>query len=176
LQSNKTHQKQKYIRDNFFGAVESPRCQQFSHQAELGFVTFIHKKHLTMFLGYRGSHLSCHGFVCSSTCCAALREADLIPTLLPVFKDMDPEHTRLVSAAMQILEAFMDYSNSAGTWFRDLGGLNDTVARLKLEEAYAEEGSQLHRAEVQVTTKGKAPVLEEDMHCSSHQLGSNQAA
>ncbi|CAK9268721.1 unnamed protein product, partial [Sphagnum jensenii] len=81
--------------------------------------------------------------VCSSTGCAALREAGLIPTLLPVFKDMDPEHTRLVSAAMQILEAFMDYSNSAGTWFRDLGGLNDTVARLKLEEAYAEEGSQL---------------------------------
>ncbi len=60
---------------------------------------------------------------------------------------------------MQILEAFMDYSNSAATWFRDLGGLNDTVARLKLEEAYAEEGSQLHRAEVQVTTKGKASCI-----------------
>ncbi len=114
--------------------------------------------------------------VCSSTGCAALREAGLIPTLLPVFKGMDPEHTRLVSAAMHILEAFMDYSNSAGTWFRDLGGLNDTVAGLKLEEAYVEEGSQLHRAEVQVTTKGKAPVLEEDMHCSSHQLGANRAA
>jgi hypothetical protein len=39
---------------------------------------------------------------------------------------MDPEHIRLVSAAMHILEALMEYSNPAGTWFRDLGGLNDT--------------------------------------------------
>jgi hypothetical protein len=101
--------------------------------------------------------------VSSSTGCAALREARLIPTLLPVFKDMDPEHIRLVSAAMHILEAFMEYSKPAGTWFRDLGGLNDTVARLKLEEAHAEEGSQLYRAEVQANTKGKAPLLEEDM-------------
>ncbi len=76
---------------------------------------------------------------------------------------MDPEHIRIVSAAMHILEAFMEYSNPAGTWFRDLGGLNDTVARLKLEAAHAEEGSQLYKAEVQATTKGKAPVLEEDM-------------
>ncbi len=30
LQRNKTHQKQKYIRCNFFGIVESPCCHQFS--------------------------------------------------------------------------------------------------------------------------------------------------
>jgi E3 ubiquitin-protein ligase HUWE1 len=31
-----------------------------------------------------------------STGCAALREAGLIPTLIPLLKDMDPEHTCLV--------------------------------------------------------------------------------
>jgi len=43
---------------------------------------------------------------------AALREAGLIPTLIPLLKDMDSEHTCLVSAAVHILEAFMDYSNT----------------------------------------------------------------
>ncbi|KAH9551388.1 hypothetical protein CY35_09G012900 [Sphagnum magellanicum] len=49
--------------------------------------------------------------VSSSTGYAVLREGGLIPTLLPLLKDMDPEHTCLVSAAMHILEDFMDYRN-----------------------------------------------------------------
>jgi E3 ubiquitin-protein ligase HUWE1 len=109
--------------------------------------------------------------VSSSTGCAALREAGLIPTLIPLLKDMDPEHTRLVSAAVHILEAFMDYSNSAGTLFRDLGGLDDTVARLKLEVAHVEVGSQLHGAEAHVATKGKALVVEEDMELQQASAG-----
>jgi hypothetical protein len=46
-----------------------------------------------------------------STGCAALREASLIPTLVPLFKDLDLEHSHLVGAALHIFEAFMDYSN-----------------------------------------------------------------
>jgi hypothetical protein len=53
LQNNKTHQIHKQVKNKFFDAIESPRHQQFSHQAELGFATFIHRKHLTLFLGYR---------------------------------------------------------------------------------------------------------------------------
>jgi hypothetical protein len=59
--------------------------------------------------------------VSSSTGYAVLREGGLIPTLLPLLKDMDPEHTCLVSAAMHILEAYMDYRNPAFTLFQDLG-------------------------------------------------------
>jgi hypothetical protein len=51
LQSNKTHQKHKHIRKKI-GAIESPRYHQFSQQAKLRFVAFIHRKHLTLFLGY----------------------------------------------------------------------------------------------------------------------------
>jgi hypothetical protein len=65
--------------------------------------------------------------VSSLTGYAVLREGGLIPTLVPLLKDMDPEHTCLVSAAMHILEAFMDYSNPTGTLFQDLSGLNDTL-------------------------------------------------
>jgi len=39
--------------NNFFDALETPHYQQFSHRAKLGFVAFIHRKHLTLFLGYR---------------------------------------------------------------------------------------------------------------------------
>jgi len=38
--------------NNFFSALETPRCQQFNHKVELGFAAFIHRKHLTLFLGY----------------------------------------------------------------------------------------------------------------------------
>jgi hypothetical protein len=52
LQSNKTNQKQKHIISKKFGTIEASRRQRFGHQAELGFVTFAHKKHMTFFLGY----------------------------------------------------------------------------------------------------------------------------
>ncbi|KAL2630710.1 hypothetical protein R1flu_015396 [Riccia fluitans] len=99
--------------------------------------------------------------VSSSSGCAALREAGLIPTLLPLLKDMNPQHTHLVSSAVHILEAFMDYSNPAGTLFRDLGGLDDTIVRLKLEVSKVEEGARKQREELQADSKGKAPMIED---------------
>ncbi|XVF70904.1 hypothetical protein PTKIN_Ptkin11bG0199900 [Pterospermum kingtungense] len=76
--------------------------------------------------------------VSSSSGCSAMREAGFIPTLLPLLKDTDPQHLHLVSTAVNILEAFMDYSNPAAALFRDLGGLDDTISRLKLEVSYVE--------------------------------------
>lgn len=80
--------------------------------------------------------------VSSSSGCSAMREAGFIPTLLPLLKDTNPQHLHLVSTAVHILEAFMDYSNPAAALFRDLGGLDDTISRLKVEVTQIENGSK----------------------------------
>ncbi|KAJ7557451.1 hypothetical protein O6H91_05G127400 [Diphasiastrum complanatum] len=99
--------------------------------------------------------------VSSSSGCAALREAGLIPTLLPLLKDTDTHHLHLVTLAVHILEAFMDYSNPAGTLFRDLGGLDDTITRLKLEVSGVEHSSRQSQQELATSEKGKAVVVED---------------
>ncbi|KAL8033396.1 hypothetical protein ABFX02_13G156500 [Erythranthe guttata] len=78
--------------------------------------------------------------VSSSSGCSAMREAGFIPTLLPLLKDTDPQHLHLVSTAVHVLEAFMDYSNPAAALFRDLGGLDDTISRLMVEVSHVENG------------------------------------
>lgn len=80
--------------------------------------------------------------VSSSSGCSAMREAGFIPTLLPLLKDTDPQHLHLVATAVHVLEAFMDYSNPAAALFRDLGGLDDTIYRLKVEVSVVERGSK----------------------------------
>ncbi|KAI5385562.1 E3 ubiquitin-protein ligase UPL1 isoform X2 [Lathyrus oleraceus] len=80
--------------------------------------------------------------VSSSSGCSAMREAGFIPTLLPLLKDSNPQHLLLVEKAVHILEAFMDYSNPAAALFRDLGGLDDTIARLKVEVSHAENAGK----------------------------------
>ncbi|XP_031120155.1 E3 ubiquitin-protein ligase UPL1-like [Ipomoea triloba] len=82
----------------------------------------------------------------TSSGCSAMREAGFIPTLLPLLKDTDPHHLHLVSMAVNVLEAFMDFSNPAAVLFRDLGGLDDTISRLKLEVSQVEDGSKLQSA------------------------------
>ncbi|KAF8414274.1 hypothetical protein HHK36_002275 [Tetracentron sinense] len=96
--------------------------------------------------------------VSSSSGCSALREAGFIPTLLPLLKDTDPQHLHLVTTAVHVLEAFMDYSNPAAALFRDLGGLDDTIARLKVEVSYVEKGSKKHGEDSQCNKKGKQVV------------------
>lgn len=80
--------------------------------------------------------------VSSSSGCSAMREAGFIPTLLPLLKDTNPQHLHLVEKAVRILEAFMDYSNPAAALFRDLGGLDDTISRLKIEVSHVENGGK----------------------------------
>ncbi|XP_068637077.1 E3 ubiquitin-protein ligase UPL1-like isoform X2 [Aristolochia californica] len=96
--------------------------------------------------------------VSSSSGCSALREVGFIPTLLPLLKDTNPQHLHLVSTAVHVLEAFMDYSNPAAALFRDLGGLDDTIARLKVEVTYVEKGPKKQEEESQCTRKGKQIV------------------
>ncbi|KAL8239183.1 hypothetical protein R6Q59_015750 [Mikania micrantha] len=79
--------------------------------------------------------------VSSSSGCSAMREAGFIPTLLPLLKNTNPQHLHLVSTAVHVLEAFMDYSNPAAALFRDLGGLDDTISRLKIEVSHVENGT-----------------------------------
>nr|XP_043627768.1 E3 ubiquitin-protein ligase UPL1-like [Erigeron canadensis] len=79
--------------------------------------------------------------VSSSSGCSAMREAGFIPTLLPLLKNTDSQHLHLVSTAVHVLETFMDYSNPAAALFRDLGGLDDTISRLKIEVSHVENGN-----------------------------------
>ncbi|XP_058115253.1 E3 ubiquitin-protein ligase UPL1 isoform X2 [Magnolia sinica] len=96
--------------------------------------------------------------VSSSSGCSALREAGLIPTLLPLLKDTSPQHLHSVSTAVHVLEAFMDYSNPAAALFRDLGGLDDTIARLKVEVSYVEKGSKQQVEDSHRDSKGKQVI------------------
>ncbi|KAK4491779.1 hypothetical protein RD792_002554 [Penstemon davidsonii] len=80
--------------------------------------------------------------VSSSSGCSAMREAGFIPTLLPLLTDTESQHLHLVSTAVHVLEAFMDYSNLAAALFRDLGGLDNTISRLMLEVSHVEFGSK----------------------------------
>ncbi|OVA20116.1 Ubiquitin-associated domain/translation elongation factor EF-Ts [Macleaya cordata] len=98
--------------------------------------------------------------VSSSSGCSALREAGFIPTLLPLLNDTDPQHLHLVSTAVHVLEAFMDYSNPAAALFRDLGGLDDTIARLKVEVSHVEEkGSKNNAEDSQGSRRGKEVIV-----------------
>ena len=71
--------------------------------------------------------------VSSSFDCTALRDVGLMPTFLPLLKYLDPLHIRLVTTIVHVLEAFMDYSNLTAISFKDLRGLDKTIACLKLE-------------------------------------------
>ncbi|CAM8937305.1 unnamed protein product [Rhodiola kirilowii] len=86
--------------------------------------------------------------VSSSSGCSAMRESGFIPTLLPLLKDTEPQHLHLVSTAVYVLESFMDYFNPAAALFRDLGGLDDTISRLKVEVSYIESSSNQQRGDI----------------------------
>ncbi|XP_031403999.1 E3 ubiquitin-protein ligase UPL1-like isoform X2 [Punica granatum] len=103
--------------------------------------------------------------VSSSNGCSAMREAGFIATLLPLLKDTDPQHLHLVSTAVHILEAFMDYSNPAAALFRELGGLDDTVARLKVEVSYIENGAkqQVEATDCGENVQAVAPAASSDL-------------
>ncbi|GAB4845935.1 E3 ubiquitin-protein ligase upl1 [Ancistrocladus abbreviatus] len=105
--------------------------------------------------------------VSSSSGCSAMREAGFIPTLLPLLKDADPQHLHLVSTAVHVLETFMGYSNPAAALFRDLGGLDDTISRLKAEVSTVENGSKqlcedsnCSRSNIEVATS-TSPTLDD---------------
>jgi hypothetical protein len=73
------------------------------------------------------------GLVSSSSGCSALSEAGFINVMLPLLRDTKSEHAMLISSMVKILEAYMDFIQTAGTLFRELGGLSAMVERLKYE-------------------------------------------
>ncbi|DBB00800.1 TPA: hypothetical protein ACH3X1_000730 [Trebouxia sp. C0004] len=77
--------------------------------------------------------------VACSSGCAALSDAGVVPALLPLVRDTDPDHVNLVSAGVRILEAFMDFNAAAATVFRDLGGLQAMIQRLETEVGHNTE-------------------------------------
>nr|XP_043618820.1 E3 ubiquitin-protein ligase UPL1 [Erigeron canadensis] len=85
----------------------------------------------------------------STSGCSAMRESVFIPILLPLLKDTDPQHLHLVTSAVHCLEAFMNYSKPAATLFRDLGGLNNTIYRLKEEVSHVENGTYVNTDNMQ---------------------------
>ncbi|KAH7660208.1 E3 ubiquitin-protein ligase HUWE1 protein [Dioscorea alata] len=85
----------------------------------------------------------------------ALREVGLIPIILPLLKDTKPQHLHLVSTAVHVLEGFLDFNNNpVAASFRDLGGLDDTITRLKIEISHAEKGLKKNE-DNQQSSKGK---------------------
>ncbi|XP_040383322.1 E3 ubiquitin-protein ligase UPL1-like isoform X1 [Oryza brachyantha] len=84
----------------------------------------------------------------------ALQEAGFIPTILPLLKDTNTDHLHLVSTAVHVIEGFLDYHNPSSALFRNLGGLDDTIARLKIEVSLVEIGPNKPE-EYQSMDKGK---------------------
>ncbi|KAI3689153.1 hypothetical protein L2E82_47103 [Cichorium intybus] len=64
---------------------------------------------------------------------SVIRGSGMVPTFLPLLEDMDPTHIHLVCLSVKTLQKLMDYSNSAVTLFRDLGGVDLLTNRLQKE-------------------------------------------
>jgi Domain of Unknown Function (DUF913) len=85
----------------------------------------------------------------------ALQDSGLISTILPLMKDTNPEHLLLITTAVQVVEGLLDYHNPSSAVFRDLGGLDDSILRLKSEISDLESVSVSQRAE-QETSQGSS--------------------
>ncbi|KAL3845759.1 hypothetical protein ACJIZ3_003162 [Penstemon smallii] len=71
--------------------------------------------------------------ISSSSSGSVVRGSGMVPTFLPLLEDSDPTHMHLVYLAVKTLQKLMDYSNTAVTLFRDLGGVDLLVQRLQTE-------------------------------------------
>ncbi|KAK1316360.1 E3 ubiquitin-protein ligase UPL1 [Acorus calamus] len=91
-----------------------------------------------------------NGLVSSSSGHRAMQDVGVIPILLPLLKDTNPQHLHLVSNAVHILKALNVYTNPAAA-----GGLDDTIARLKFEVSYVDNGLKKHEEESHYNKKGK---------------------
>ncbi|XP_028066908.1 E3 ubiquitin-protein ligase UPL2-like isoform X3 [Camellia sinensis] len=71
--------------------------------------------------------------ISSSTSGNVVRGSGMVPTFLPLLEDSDPTHLHLVCLAVKTLQKLMDYSNTAVTLFKDLGGVELLTHRLQIE-------------------------------------------
>ncbi|KAK9112899.1 hypothetical protein Scep_020418 [Stephania cephalantha] len=71
--------------------------------------------------------------ISSSSSGSAIRGSGMVPTLLPLLQDSNPNHMHLVCFAVKALQKLMDYSNAAVSLFKDLGGVELLSKRLQTE-------------------------------------------
>ncbi|KAL4335645.1 hypothetical protein GQ457_07G020800 [Hibiscus cannabinus] len=69
----------------------------------------------------------------SSASGSNIRGSGMVPTFLPLLEDSDPNHMHLVYLAVKALQKLMDYSSSAVTLLRELGGVELLAQRLQIE-------------------------------------------
>ncbi|KAI0492443.1 hypothetical protein KFK09_026716 [Dendrobium nobile] len=118
---------------------------------------------------FAGALLSLVSVLVSSTPGSlALQEAGYIPTILPLLKDTEPKHLQLVSTAVHIIEGFLDFNNPSAALFRDLGGFDDTITRLKIEVACVENGSKRNAEGVLSHSKGKQIIDSSEIDTQPH--------
>ncbi|XP_021903500.1 E3 ubiquitin-protein ligase UPL1-like [Carica papaya] len=71
--------------------------------------------------------------VSSSSSGSTIRGSGMVPTFLPLLEDSDPSHMHLVYLAVKALQKLMDYSSSAVSLLRELGGVELLAQRLEIE-------------------------------------------
>ncbi|KDO81247.1 hypothetical protein CISIN_1g000014mg [Citrus sinensis] len=71
--------------------------------------------------------------ISSSASGTNVRGSGMVSTFLPLLEDSDPAHIHLVYLAVKGLQKLMDYSSSAVTVLRDLGGVELMAQRLQIE-------------------------------------------
>ncbi|CAK8568158.1 unnamed protein product [Lathyrus sativus] len=62
-----------------------------------------------------------------------IRGSGMVPTFLPLLEDSDLAHLHLVCFAVKTLQKLMDYSSSAVSLFKELGGIELLAQRLQTE-------------------------------------------
>ncbi|KAL1344749.1 hypothetical protein HN51_018594 [Arachis hypogaea] len=71
--------------------------------------------------------------VSTSSSGSNIRGSGMVPTFLPLLEDSDPSHIHLVCFAVKTLQKLMDYSSSAVSLFKELGGIELLAQRLQIE-------------------------------------------
>jgi E3 ubiquitin-protein ligase HUWE1 len=69
----------------------------------------------------------------SSSSGGSVRASGLVPPLLPLLQDSDPENMHLVCLAVKIQQKLLEYSTPAVSLFKDLGGVQLLAQRLHTE-------------------------------------------
>lgn len=103
----------------------------------------------------------------SSSGYQALNDAGVVAALLPLMRDLHPDHLGLVCTNLRILEAYMDLSQSAATMFRDLGGLTEMVKRLAYEVGVLTPSGQQQQAGVGSAEGGAKNAADSDVVMAS---------
>ncbi|XP_022867148.1 E3 ubiquitin-protein ligase UPL2-like isoform X1 [Olea europaea var. sylvestris] len=103
----------------------------------------------------------------SSSTGSIIRGSGMVPTFLPLLEDSDLKHVHLVYLAVKTLQKLMDYSNTAVTLFKDLGGVELLVYRLQIE---VQRVIDLAEAENNTMTIGECNKYSDDQFYAQKRL------